>query len=170
MLIAPLVLVAALAAPAQDGPPPCTADIRWAHDTEMIVSRTAAPRPLTLHAAVGGGRYCLPARIHLSFVYFDNAGDVVCSGTLGDTIPQQSPVQYTHLEIRPAHVFELVRWRNGPRPTAVRWERLSCLAADTQSEVQPGELNRATSLRVHATIRPDGSGVATADLRLLLQP
>ncbi len=161
------------AAPAQDGPPtppPCTADIRWTHDTQLNVSRAGA-RTLTLYTAVSHrNSVCLPARIELSASFFDAADDLVCSGTIALAIDQAANVQYTVLELRPGNVYEFARWRNGPRLNAAQWARLTCLTPDGQTEIQPADTERARSVRVHATVLPRQNGLATAELRMLLQP
>jgi hypothetical protein len=174
-MLVPLLAVAALMSPTQEPtttatPPPCTADIRWSNDTQLNVSR-AGSRVLTLFAAVSApDRYCLPARIVIAASYFDQNDDVVCSGTAELMPPQPGHAQYTNIEIRPGSIYEFVRWRNGPPVTALQWSRLNCLTLDGQSEVQPDELSRARSVRLHATVLPAQNGVATADLRLLLLP
>jgi len=174
-MLVPLFVVLTLAAQAQDqlpaaAPPQCTADIRWVNDTQLNVNR-AAGRMLTIFTAVSGpNSTCLPARILLAASYFDQREDVVCSGIVELMPPQPTSLQYTNIEIRPATIYEFARWRNGPPVTALQWSRLSCLTPDGQSEVQPDELDRARSLRVHATVLPAQNGVATVDVRLLLQP
>jgi hypothetical protein len=157
----------------QDGPPtppPCTADIRWTHDTQLNVSRASA-RTLTLYTAVSERNYvCLPARIQLTASFFDSTDDLVCSGTVDLAISQTLNVQYAVLELRPGNVYEFVRWRNGPRLSAAQWARLACLTPDGQTEIQPAEVERARSVRLHASILPRQNGLATAELKLNLQP
>lgn len=167
-MLMPLVLFAALAAPERAPDPPCVDAIRWMNDAQLNISRTTQARPLTLFSTVS--RDCLPAAIHLSAAYFDGNDDIVCSGTIALVIPQRTSVQYTNLEIRPGNIYELVRWRNGPSTPTPRWERLDCTSPNGQSAVQPGDIDRATSLRLHATILSGSSGVATADLHVTLLP
>lgn len=169
-MLMPLVLFAALAVQDRAPDPPCVADIRWLHDAQLDVSRTTPGRPLTLFSTVSRGPSCFPATIHLSAAYFDGNDGIVCTGTIALVIPQRAMAQYTNLEIRPGNIYELVRWRNGPHTTTPRWERLDCTSPDGQSGIQPGDIDRATSLRLHATILSGASGVATADLRVTLRP
>jgi hypothetical protein len=152
-------------------PPPCSATISWLNDTQLTVLRASA-RPLSLFSAVDGGRYshCGTASIQFTVVFMDAGDDVVCSGQVELGIPQQEAAQYTHLEIRPGNAYEFLRWRNDPKPTNQQWSRLICMAPDGRAEAQPGELERAKSLRIHASIYPRYSGLATAELRMILQP
>jgi hypothetical protein len=121
---------------------------------------------------VEGRRYSgsCESSILLTVVYMDASDDVVCSGRVELGIPQSEAVQYTHLEIRPGNAYEFLRWRNDPKPTNQQWSRLICMSPDGRTEIQPGELERARSLRIHATIAPRYSGLATAELRMILQP
>jgi hypothetical protein len=152
-------------------PPPCSPTISWLNETQLTVLR-ASSRPLSLFSAVDGERYsyCASSSIQFTVVYLDAGDDVVCSGRVELGIPQQDAVQYTHLEIRPGNSYEFLRWRNDPKPSNQQWSRLVCMNADGRAEVQPGELERAKSLRIHATITPRYSGLATAELRMILQP
>jgi hypothetical protein len=165
----PVVASASIGSPfeaVQDAPdpPPCTADIRWLNDTQQNLPR-AVTRPLTLLTAVG--RFC-GGTTSLSAVFFDANDDVVCSGQVDLTIPRSGP--YTHLEVRPGNVYEFLRWRNGPRTTNQQWARLACATPDGQTEAQPTDIDRARSLRLHATLVPVRGGVSVAELRILLLP
>jgi len=172
-MLVPLLVVATLVAQTDQSPPAppeCTADIRWVNDTQLNVNR-ATGRMLTILTAVSGpNSACLPAKLILAASYFDQRDDVVCSGIVELSPPVTTNLQYTNIEIRPATIYEFARWRNGPQVTALQWSRVSCLTPDGQSEVQPDELDRARSLRLHATVLPAQNGVATVDVRLLLQP
>ena len=152
-------------------PPACAAAVSWLNDTQLTVNR-ASVRPLSLFSTVNASRYshCGPSTIQFTVVYMDAADDVVCSGRVELQVPQDNLVQYTHLEIRPGSAYEFLRWRNDPKPTNQQWSRLVCMSADGRTEAQPGELERARSLRLHATLRPHHSGLATAELRMILQP
>jgi hypothetical protein len=187
----PLLLLAALASSAQiypvaistastspsaisqsaPAPPPCSPTISWLNDTQLTMAR-ASTRPLSLFSSVEGGRWshCASSNIQFTAVYMDASDDVVCSGRVELSIPQDEVVQYTHLEIRPGNAYEFLRWRNDPKPTNQQWSRLICMSPDGRTEIQPGELERARSLRLHATITPRYSGLATAELRMILQP
>ena len=188
----PLLLVAALAgsawvhpwavstsadasvAIAQDGPPtppPCTTAISWLNDTQLTVDR-ASGRPLSLFSVVDGGRYsrCGFSSIQFTVIFMDAHDDVVCSGKVELGVPQDEPTQYTHLEVRPGNVYEFLRWRNDPKPSNQQWSRVVCMNAEGRAEVQPGELERARSLRLHATLRASYSGLAAAELKMILQP
>lgn len=152
-------------------PPPCSPAISWLNDTQLTVLRTSA-RALSLFSAVDGRRYSgtCESSLLLTAVYMDASDDVVCSGRVELTIPHDEVVQYTHLEIRPGNAYEFLRWRNDPKPTNQQWLRLICMSPDGRTEIQPAELERARSLRLHATITPRYSGLATAELRMILQP
>ena len=187
----PLLLVAALAGSAwvppvavptatittvpvdQDAPapPPCTVAISWLNDTQLTVERTSG-RPLSLFSVVDGGRYsrCGFSSIQFTVIFMDAQDDVVCSGKVELGVPQDEPAQYTHLEVRPGNVYEFLRWRNDPKPSNQQWSRVVCMNAEGRAEVQPGELERAPSLRLHATLRASYSGLAAAELRMILQP
>jgi hypothetical protein len=157
---------------AQDrvAPPPCAPAISWLNATQLTIAR-ASTRALSLFSAAEGGRHShCASSIQFTVVYMDASDDVVCSGRVELGIPQDEVVQYTHLEIRPGNAYEFLRWRNDPKPTNQQWSRLICMSPDGRTEVQPGELERATSLRIHATITPRYSGLATAELRMILQP
>lgn len=152
-------------------PPPCSPVISWLNDTQLTVLRASA-KSLSLFSAVESRRYAgsCESSIQFTVVYLDAGDDVVCSGRVELGIPQQEAVQYTHLEVRPGNAYEFLRWRNDPKPSNQQWSRLVCMNADGRAEVQPGELERAKSLRIHATITPRYNGLATAELRMLLQP
>jgi hypothetical protein len=173
--IYPVTIIAASGSPAVSqsapAPPPCSPAISWLNDTQLTVARTSA-RALSLFSAVEGRRYSgsCESSILLTVVYMDASDDVVCSGRVELRVPQDEVVQYTHLEIRPGSAYEFLRWRNDPKPTNQQWSRLICMSPDGRAEIQPGELERARSLRIHATIAPRYSGLATAELRMILQP
>lgn len=149
-------------------PPACAADVQWLNDTQMNVSRTAA-QPLTLFASVGRGSDC-SAFVAFSAAFFDGAGALVCSGTVDARMPHGAPISYVNLEVRPGNIYEFMRWVNGPRATAQQWSRIACMSPDGQTEVQPAEFERAQSLRLHAVVLPSNSGLATADIRMILRP
>ena len=149
-------------------PPACAADAQWLNDTQMNVSRTAV-QPLTLLTSVGRSRDCA-AFVVFGAAFFDGAGALVCSGTVDVRVPHGAPLSYANLEVRPGNVYEFMRWVNGPRATAQQWLRLSCMSPDGQTEVQPVEFERAQSLRLHAALLPANSGLATADIRIVLRP
>lgn len=170
-MLIPLLVLSALTPLVQDNtPPPCTAQIAWVPDNQMTVSRVST-RPLTLLGTISSPRgWCLPASIQVSAVYFDRNDNVVCSGLAELGLSQTEHVQYTNLEIRPGNIYEFARWRNGPRAGATTWHKLPCMSPDGQTEVQPGELERATSLRLHATVLPGQNGIASAGIRMVLSP
>ena len=149
-------------------PPVCVAAAQWLNDTQMQVNRSAA-QSLTLFTAVSRSAYC-SAYTTLSAAFFDGNGAVVCSGVVDLRLEGERPVAYFHIEVRPNNVYELVRWSNGPRSTSQQWSRLSCITPNGQSEAQPADLERAQSLRLHAVVLPSNSGLATAELRMILQP
>jgi hypothetical protein len=152
-------------------PPPCSPVISWLHDTQLTVAR-ASSRSLSLFSIVEGRRSSgsCESSIQFTAAYMDANDEVVCSGRVELNIPQQQAVQYTHVEIRPGQLYEFLRWRNDPKSSNQQWSRLICMNPDGRAEVQPGELERARSLRLHATIHPRYSGLATAELRIVLQP
>lgn len=167
----PLLLSAFLAVSVQDtpDPPACAAEAQWLNDTQMTVSRTAS-QPLTLFASVGRDGGNCATFVVFSAAFFDEAGALVCSGTVDVRATHNPPVSYVNLEVRPGNNFEFMRWVNGPRATAPQWSRLACMAPDGQTEVQPAEFERARSLRLHAVVLPLNSGLATADIRMILRP
>jgi hypothetical protein len=164
----PFVSAAPLVA-AQDSPDPpaCSAVAQWMNDTQMNVSRGGA-QPLTLFSAVGRGR--CSTFILFSAAYFDDNGNVVCSGTVDQRVTHEQHTSYANLELRPGNIYEFMRWVNGPRTTSQQWARLICMTADGQAEIQPAELERARSLRLQAVVLPANSGLATAELRMILHP
>jgi hypothetical protein len=162
-----LLLVAALQGSDR---PACGAEVQWIVKPEqpLGISRSAPLTPLTLFSAVGYG--CGSADIRLTAVYVDGAENVVCSGAIAGVIGQSAGTQVTVIELRPTSLFEFLRWRSGPRATALTWRPLICSRPDGQGDVQPGELERATTLRLYATVLPSAGGVATEMLRLTLVP
>lgn len=160
-----LLLVATLQGSDRPG---CRAEVQWIVKPEqpLGISRSAPLTPLALFSSVGCGR----GDIRITAVYVDAAENIVCSGAIGGMIRQDQETQVTVLEVRPASLFEFLRWRSGPRAIALTWRPLVCARPDGLGDVQPGELDRATTLRLYATVFPGEGGVATEMLRLALVP
>jgi hypothetical protein len=169
-MVLALVMVAATL---QERPPDpvCHADVRWAADGAQAVSRaTSGARSFSLFTVVGRPRVddCA-GEIRLTVAYFDGANDLLCAGTIGAVATHRDGAQITHLELRPMNLTEFVRWRNGAR-LPLRAMPLACTNADSTAELQQGELDRAAYLRVYATLLTRYGGLATAELRLQIQP
>ena len=162
-----LLLVAALQGSDR---PTCAPEVQWILRPEqpLGISRSAPMTPLALFSAVGHG--CGSAEIRMTAVYVDGAENIVCSGALTGAIRQDEATQVTMVEVRPTSLFEFLRWRSGPRAIALTWRPLVCSRPDGLGDVQPAELERATTLRLYATVLPSGGGVATEMLRLTLVP
>ncbi len=169
-MMLPLLMVAALLQNERPDPV-CSAEIRWAVDGPQTMSRAVPQRTFGLFSAVGraGSGTCLPAEIQLTVTYFDTNDEVVCSGVIASIATVQDHAQMTLLELKPTNLFELVRWRNHPREP-VRPVRLPCVNPDGTALIQPGEIDRAASVRVDASILPRYGGVATSELRLAILP
>jgi hypothetical protein len=167
MTIPALLLLLALQ---DDARPPCAANIGWMNDGQRIVTRDSSMIPLTLFSAISQPPDCIPAEIRMIVTYFDSEDNFLCSGVIESVVVQTTHAQTMTIEIRPWNMLEYARWRNGPRPTAVRPRRLMCMNPDGLAEVSVTELDRATSLRIHATALPQHSGVSTAEIRFRIQP
>jgi hypothetical protein len=170
MALAPLMSLSLLAG-VQDvrSDPACSADIRWAVTAPLALARApAVSRGLTLFTAVAQG--CEPAEIRLTVAYFDASDELVCSGAVLGVARQDAATQTTVLELRATNLAEWVRWRNGPRAIALRPKALQCMNADATGAVQATELERASSMRLYATILTRDRGLATAELWLVIQP
>jgi len=167
MTLLPAVL---LAFALQDHADPlCTADIRWAVTGPQSISRGGMARALSFFSAVGQSA-CEPSELQLTVAYFDAAEELICSGVIDEPATQRSRTQMTTLELKVANMIEFVRWRNGPAATSSRPKQLECRNADGTALVQPADLERASWIRLYATVRTRFSGLATAELRLAIQP
>src|SRR5688572_3898858 len=99
-------------------------------DSLRIVTRDTQMVPLTLFSAISEpSSHCLTAEIRMTVTYFDIDDNVLCSGVIESVAVQNVNAQTTNIEIRPWNMLEYIRWRNGPRPTAVRPKRLMCMNA-----------------------------------------
>ncbi|ODS53653.1 MAG: hypothetical protein ABS36_13595 [Acidobacteria bacterium SCN 69-37] len=166
LLALALTGVVPVAAPQESpAPPPCVADARWLQDSPTTIGPTGE-QPLTLFTAVGRGGADCSAWIVFSAVYLDAGGGLVCSGTLDLRVPQAGPVRYTALAVRPGNPYEFVRWLNGPNSASQPWMRFACLTLDGQTEAQPADIERARTIRLHATVLPAHGGLAVAEMRL----
>jgi hypothetical protein len=147
----------------------CNPQLQWIvkADQPMEISKSAVTQ-LSFFSSLGVG--CGTADIRLTAVYTDSSENVVCSGTIAGIISQSDGTQFTMIEVRPSSLFEFVRWRSGPRNISLLWRSLICARPDGMGNVQLGELDRGTSLRLYATILPGGGGVATEMLRAALVP
>ena len=150
--------------------PTCNPQLEWIvkADQPMEMSKSAPLTQLAFFSSVPNG--CGTADIRLTAVYMDGAENVICSGTVANVIMQAEPTQLTMIEVHPTNLFEFVRWRSGPRPASLLWKPFVCARPDGQGNVQPAELERASTARYYATILPSAGGVASSMLRLLLVP
>lgn len=166
---AALCLACSLPVFAQDKSPPaattqCTAEIRFTSaKSQATISDLLNAN---LFSSVSQPGSCLPAEIRITASFFDAEENLICSGVVEGVVTQTSNVQSSNLEFRPFNSLEFVRWRNGPRPTAVRPKRLFCMNVDGLAEAPVGDLERATSMRIHATVLPKAGGVSTAEYRV----
>lgn len=166
MLLELVLVASALQDRAPD--PVCLADVRWAVETVQTVSRAIPTRSFALFSAVGNPSVC-GGQLTISAAYFDAADELICAGHVSQVAVQRDVPQITHLEFRPTNLTEFVRWRNGAR-APLRALPLTCTNAEGTTETQLGELDRAASLRVYATLFTRFGGMATAELRMLLRP
>lgn len=146
-------------------PPTCSTQIQW--------TNCGAPTPgaplieLNLFSAVSKpADQCLPAEIRLTVTFLDEDQQVLCSGIVDNTALQQNQTQSTNLEIRPNNTLEFVKWKNGPRPVAVRPKRLVCMNTENLAEVAVANLERASQMQLFATILPKNGGVSSAECRV----
>lgn len=155
---------------AQDRPgsssstPPCSTEIRFTNPKPSV--STDEMINVNLFSSVSQpSSSCLPAEIRLTASFYDAHENLICSGVIENVVTQTVNVQSSNLEIRPFNSLEFVRWRNGPRPTAVRPKRLFCMNLDGLAEIPVGDLERAAALRLHATVLAKSGGVSTAEYR-----
>jgi len=122
---------------------------------------------------------CLPATIYLTATYLDADDNPICSGTVPNLfeskIDPRFPLRFGHvdvfhLDVKPTNILEFVRWKNAPVPTPSMTppRRLICLNLEGLAETPAQEILRAATLKLHATVLPRTSGVATAETRLTL--
>jgi hypothetical protein len=166
-----LVPVLSLAGGVQEprSDPACSPDIRWAMTAPLPLARApATSRTLTLFSAIAQG--CETGEIRLTAAYFDSNDELVCSGVVASVARQGTPTQTTVIDLRALSLAEWVRWRNGPSAVALRPKALECVNAEGTGPIQPTELDRAASMRLYATILTRDRGLATAELRFLIQP
>ncbi len=169
MFMPMLALALALQGPTD---PTCSAEVLWTvGEKPLTASRSAPWRTLTLFSSVSlPAARCLPAEVRLTASYFDANDDLLCSGTVEDAARQGVSTQTTTFEVRLTNPFEFVRWRSGPRATALRWLPFDCSRPDGTGDVTQGELDRATSVRLYATVLPPNGGAATGMLQIILTP
>jgi hypothetical protein len=148
--------------------PVCNADIRWAVTGQQVVSRSGPPRTFSAFSAVGQTA-CFPAAIRVTVEYADANDELVCSGVVSDLAEQEALTQMTAFEIRVGNQDDFIRVRNG-RNRTLRFKALVCSNTDGTAVVQPADLERATVMRLYATVLGHYGGLATAELRLALQP
>lgn len=172
-LLCLLCFTLAAAAQDKDNALMCASEVRWMNCGESKVFSKENGSFLHLNLFTTASKpadMCLPAEIRLTVTFFDREEDFICSGVIENAATQGTHTQSTNIEIRPLNTLEFVRWRNGPRPTAVRPKRLLCMNPDGLAEIPAGELERATLLKIHATVLPRSGGVSTAECRVGLQP
>ena len=102
--------------------------------------------------------------------YFDAEEELVCGGVVPRVAVQAEATLLTTLEFHLTNLAEWVRWRSGPHDVSLQTRPLACINADATGQVSQVALDRATSLRLYATILTPNRGVATAELRLAIQP
>lgn len=166
----PLLSVVLLALALQEhADPVCAADARWAVTGPQSISRGAPARALSVFTAMGQPA-CEPADLRLTVAYFDASEELICSGIVEAAAAQRARTQMTTFELKIGNLLEFVRWRNGPASMSTRPKSLDCRNADGTALVQPAELDRAASLRVYATVNSRYGALASAELRLVIQP
>ena len=152
----------------QGSPAPlCSAEIRTAGGTEQrIVPVTAvAVVPLNLFSVVTKPiEQCLSAEIRVTASYLDAGGGLVCSGVVENVATQTQLAESINLEVRPWNLREFVRWRNEPPEINSGARRLTCINAEGLSEARSEELGRVGSVRVRATVLPQGGGMSTSEI------
>jgi len=118
---------------------------------------------VNLFSAVSKPAGCLPAEIRLMAAFYDADQNIVCSGVIESLAIQNSHVQSTNFEIRPLNFVEFARLKTS---TNIAPKRLFCINPDTDVEIAPPDMTRASSLRLRVTILPRSGGLATAEIRV----
>ena len=163
MLVARLVL----AALQQDPDPVCRVEAQWLN-TPAPATVAASPTRLNLFSAVARPSVCGAATVRLTFTMLDRNERAICSGAIDDVAGHATATQVTVLELQPLNLLQFVRWVNRP-PRPVRFERLTCVSVENVAEVQPGELDTAIWMRVHATVQARYGAISTADFTLRIR-
>ena len=167
MLFLPLLMLVSTLQDAH-ADPVCRADVRWAVTEPQVVSRSGPARIVSLFSAVGQNA-CFPASISLTAEFADFNDELICSGIIPGVADQEGSPQLTALEVRAGALPDFVRLRNGRNRTQLA-KSLVCMNAEGTAMVQPADLERATVLRLFATITTRYGGLVTSELRLAIQP
>jgi hypothetical protein len=147
--------------------PLCSAEVRMAGGAaqRIVPLNAAAVVPFNLFSVVTKPiEHCLTAEFRVTAAYLDAAGDLICSGVVESAATQRQLAESINLEIRPWNLREFVRWRNEPPEINSGAKRLTCINAEGLSEVRSEELARVGSVRVRATVLPQGGGMSTSEI------
>jgi len=141
--------------------PMCSAESRLQSGELKVTAREAPIRVNFFGMVSAPSDSCLPANIAVSATYVDPSGAFVCGGTA--TIPQQSFIQNTLVELLPYDLEVFLRWWDG---ATLKQQTLICRDYRGIEMRDPAEF--ASSLKIFVSLFPKRGGISTAEFQVSL--